>query len=292
MYAFEKDKFGNLIHYLDNNDNNFNIMYEIVQSNTNDNIAIAFNNITEKDCDMYNTIANNNKKIIWHKKLNMGIIKNNSPVPILYNDEILAGGVNLLVNHEDEIYTILMQDKTKNYLTVCGGTFNMESDLKNNVQLPTNINALGVSIGLRELYEESGIIIKKALPFAQINFNTQYFGNVVQDTYIMSKNYCNSNSDTVLQNIFKKSNLNNNTYSQKYENNETEYIHAINLSKEPFNEILENNILKKFKHPVTTLHTYLSIVHANSLGLLKIKSNFDATLLAKLPKNMKHLHFL
>lgn len=290
MFSFEKDRFGNLIHYLDTNDNNFNIMYEIVQNNSNDNLAIVFNNVTEQDCNMYNRIASVNKKITWHKKLNMGIVRNNSPAPTLYNDEILAGGVNLLVNHEDEIYTILMQDKTKNYLTVCGGTFNTDIDTRE--PLPKNIYALGVTIGLRELYEESGIIIKKAVPFAQINFNTKYFGHSINDTYIMSKKYCNSNSNDVLNNIFKKENFNNSSYSKIYDNNETEYIHAINLNKHSFNEILENDILKNFKHPVTTLHMYLSIIHANSLGLLKIKPNFDATILAKLPKNMKNLLFL
>lgn len=244
------DSFGNLLCGFDTYDHNN--MLSIAKRHES-NKAVVFYACPLDAVLEYNAIAEDSLKAEVIHTYDDGntvcLVRKESCCPRLINGEIIAGGVNVLVNHEDNLYTLLMQDKTKKYLTVPGGTANL-SDISD------NYIETGINVGAREFYEETGVELGKVDLLAELHFDNTYFNVPVKDTYIMGKHYI-KDSHPYLEKLFHKDNKKSDgLYSLPYNNNkETEFIHAVQLNKTFPN-------FRYYHHHISKLHLYLSQVHA------------------------------
>jgi hypothetical protein len=298
MISHEKDNFGNTICDLYSKQNMYKIMLDVI-SNTHNSCAIVFKNVSKLDLLRFNILNTPMEQI----SDNMYLYRNNSSCPRLVNGEIIAGGVNMIVNDNGILHSLLVKDIKKSYLTCPGGTSNYLLD----------------PVGARELYEETtgesegvkydGIIAQESdlARLAEINFDTKYFDLSVNDRYTMKKHYCSSQKEysPFINKLLENKQIN-------FENHkEIASVFALPLEKNIINmcnnetlnnEKKRNNLMKiiekdidsrltinMYKHPVTLLHVFLSYAHAFSLlGVEKYSPNI---MLQNhiFPKNMRYL---
>lgn len=202
------------------------------------------------------------------------LIRNWSKCPELCDGEFVAGGVNILIEHNGYHYSLLMKDKTKKYLTCPGGTATI-SDIRDNV-----------NIGVRELLEETtsvnnfdGIDLShlKLDKLCKFYFRSRFFDiDNIPDIYTMNTFYISTNNtiSTYLSLLFDDRNLcDEHCYKLQYlDHDETEFTYALNLTSNKninpstvtLDDVLalfqkeEREIIRKHNHPVTYLHTAMS----------------------------------
>lgn len=284
--SYTKDTFGNFIY------NNYTPMRGVIEypeegkaillKNSNQKEIYNYNEeieelgmygLAEKDIDML--------KAKFQCQPGVYLIRNWSKCSELYNGEFIAGGVNILIEHNGDFYTPLMKDKTKDYLTCPGGTATI-SDIDGNV-----------NIGIRELWEETTSDDFCGINLAYLNlpvlckfyFKSRFFDiDGIPDTYTMNKfvtstkDKSNPNLSLYLSRLFDSRNLcDEHCYKLSYNNHdETEFVYALNLTSNmksfettsplidqlflPFSSDLykQRNIINKYSHPVTYLHVAMS----------------------------------
>lgn len=250
----------------------------------NCNLSQVTNSQTEHNMKFARYQCNSNKSAVY-------LIRNWSKCPELCYGSFIAGGVNVLVEHDGYHYVLLMKDKTRYYLTCPGGTATM-SDINGNV-----------NIGVRELLEETtsesfnGINLShlKLDKLCKFYFKSKFFDiDDIPDTYTMNtfytstKDTSNENVSSYLSMLFQPKNLcDEHCYKLNYNNHdETEFVYALNLpnyshvnNEEDLNRLLwifqreERQIVKTYNHPVTYLHATMSQLNfSNQIGILNKQS--------------------
>jgi hypothetical protein len=273
--------------------------------------AVVLHNVKNNFIKEYNNLQNNNKQMIAKSQLNSPtsntfLIRNGSNCPELHNGMYYAGGVSIIVKYLNKYYALLAKDKTKNYLTVPGGSAN-DSDLVYDKQGHIDLNKTGYNIGIRELCEETtgtnkeGITLKGIdlsesagiVRASRFQFKSKFFDvSDINDIYTMSTYYFDldilnhySKITYYLHKLFSEQNkiigktaAGNTyiTYKMEYiDHSETEYIYATQLlpafmltGSLIYEEHKEWDIAyQENEHPVTNLH--LSRCYLNLAKILQ-----------------------
>lgn len=318
------DKFGNTIH----NANHKPVDIKKLVKNTTKGKAVLLHNIHKNLINEYNDSIAGPSKMCAKLQLsnehygddrNTYLIRNGSNCPELFYNQYFAGGVNIIVKYLDQYYTLLVKDKTKNYLTVPGGTANssdFEYQISSNYdeESDIDIHRTGYNIAVRELLEETRGMTDDGTALdglkyeyldlsknCRFHFKSTFFDVPdINDIYIMHRAYIDLDTQednsvkTYLSKLFSPEHQSNyetiyTAYTMKYKNhNETEYVHAARL----FPITSGPSIFDKYKlydrhygqnqHPVTNLH-----LGASHMSLFKI---LNSKLAINYPKNLVKLH--
>jgi len=203
--------------------------------------------------DLYNkSILEENSKLVFQtindEEKNVHVIFNKSPCPRLHVVDssqighIFSGSIVVLVEYNDNTYTIFVKDKNRPLASLPGGTANVD-EIKNG-------HCDHEKIGIRETYEETtGVIMVDGkeqhvdgislnsynlIQILKVDYNASIFGvNNVPDTNetFMAQIQFQSNSNSVLNYLFKECNKIDNYYSLSFVNHpEISHILAMPLN--------------------------------------------------------------
>jgi hypothetical protein len=301
------DKFGNLIV-------DCRGIFVDIPELCNNVKAVLLKNVSPFNIITYNAHNAHNPAVYQTNRQNdcynnVYLIKNNTSCPELVNGKLYRGGINIIVQRQNRYYTLLVKDKTKNYLTCPGGTYNGNHDLDNRISadpndiyssehdLDNHIDVIHYNVATRKLTEETTGINKSIKPLRLNNFQIfvnctfsfkSFFFDIpnVRDSYVMGRYFVNLDdykcrfqnyrmSDHVMlkENAESLSDILDIAESSSgkviYENNDNIDYIRVVELHSTFESILSNNIPKEERHPFTNLHISATIEHLNNILHMK-----------------------
>lgn len=164
--------------------------------------------------------------------------------PRIVNGTIYNSVVVLIIYHNNDVYTCLVKDRHKNYISLPGGGM--------------QLNETPMKCAIRETNEETGLTINDPILFAEIKFQTRIF-------------FCNINGLTKV--FYALIHLNSLEDLISYSTDEIEY--TIVQKIEHIDDINETDAV--CNHPITKRSIYLIKVLSKHILNMSFETQFDSS---------------